>query len=132
MSKDTELQRLEQFVEKLLTKFTELKDQKNQLVQELKERDALINELRGNISTKDDERNEISVRVNKLVGQIEEWELALGEEDTETIEGQPVEQDSDHDVVVVDEAGGAAGDDPEAMDVDGDEEARVQHNLFSV
>jgi hypothetical protein len=114
MSKDSELLRLEQFVEKLLVKYTELKKVKEQLVVDLGERDAQIGSLQGNISTKDTERDEISVRVNKLVDQIEEWELSLDEED--------IEDDDSSDEEPVEE------EEPE----DGEEERRVQHNLFSM
>lgn len=130
MNKDAELQRLEQFVEKLLAKFSELKDQKAQLEKELSERNALIAELQNNISNKDEERVEISTRVNKIVGQIEAWELALDEEADEPAE-EVVAQDDD-----------AAGDDVADVDAEVEEEelqeevegeeGRVQHNLFSM
>ena len=82
MEQASELQRLEKFVEKILTRFSTLKAEKAQLEQEVFERDLLIEELRDNISSKVSERNEISERVNKIVDQIEEWELNLeqGEE----------------------------------------------------
>lgn len=79
MEQETELQRLEKFVEKILTRFTQLKVEKEQLEQEVFERDLLIEELRDNISSKVTERNEISERVNKIVDQIEDWELNLGQ-----------------------------------------------------
>ncbi len=77
MEQESELQRLEKFVEKILTRFSALKAEKAQLEQEVFERDLLIEELRDNISSKVSERNEISDRVNKIVDQIEEWELNL-------------------------------------------------------
>ena len=102
MDKDTELQRLEQFVEKLLLNFAELKEQKKNLLSKLKDRETTIlelegniadlegnvAELEGNISSKDNERSEISQRVNKLVEQIEDWELGLDEDvvDEEDVE----------------------------------------------
>ena len=94
MDRDTELQRLEQFVEKLLLNFSELKEQKKNLLSRLKDRDTTIleleanvadlegtiAELEGSISSKDSERTEISLRVNKLVEQIEDWELGLDDD----------------------------------------------------
>lgn len=117
MDRDTELQRLEQFVEKLLLNFSELKEQKKNLLSKLKDRDNTIlemesniadlegniGELEGDISSKDSERTEISLRVNKLVEQIEDWELGLDEKVAE-------EED------IVDAA---------------EEEGRVQQDLFS-
>lgn len=108
MDRDTELQRLEEFVEKLLLSFAELKDEKKALLNKLKQRDTLIAELEGNISSKDSERSEISLRVGKLVEQIEDWELGLDDGEEETVENVDGE---------------------EAVT---DEEGRVQHNLFPV
>jgi predicted nuclease with TOPRIM domain len=121
MDRDTELLRLEQFVEKLLLSFAELKEEKKQLLSKLEDRDGSIvdlkdnikelesniAELEGNISSKDNERTEISLRVGKLVEQIEDWELGL--------------DDDVEDVV--------ASDDIDEATVE--EEGRVQHNLFS-
>jgi chromosome segregation ATPase len=121
MDRDTELQRLEQFVEKLLLSFAELKEEKKQLLNKLKDRDdsiadlngnvaeleSNIEELEGNISSKDNERTEISLRVGKLVEQIEDWELGL---DDEVVE-EATNEDSDEDA--------------------SEDDGRVQHNLFS-
>lgn len=107
MDKDTELQRLEQFVEKLLLSFAELKEEKKALLNTLKQRDSQIADLEGNISSKDSERSEISLRVGKLVEQIEDWELGLDESEDE------------------------AQDNADGEETAPDEEGRVQHNLFS-
>lgn len=118
MDRDTELQRLEQFVEKLLLNFAELKEQKKSLQRTVKDRETTILELEGNIadlegniaelegdiSSKDSERSEISLRVNKLVEQIEDWELGLDEDVAE---------------------------DEEDLDEATKEEGRVQQDLFS-
>ncbi len=119
MSDNTELQRLEKFVEKLLAKFAELKDEKNKLVQVLSERDALIHELQGDISTKNSERTEISERVNNMVDQIELWEMSLEEDEAEGAEVAPDEQNSEGDYSAEDGAG------------ESEDEGRAQHNLFS-
>ena len=111
MDRDTELQRLEQFVEKLLLNFAELKEEKKKLLNTLKERDSLIAELEGNITSKDSERTEISLRVGKLVEQIEDWELGL---DDDTDGETSIQEDGSLEA----EAGA-------------DDEGRVQHNLFS-
>lgn len=113
MDRDTELQRLEQFVDKLLASFAELKEEKKILLKKVKDRDAQIVELQNNLASKDSERSEISMRVGKLVEQIEDWELAL--EDDESAEDDSGEE------------GEAAEDGEEEV-----EEGRVQHNLFSM
>lgn len=120
MDRDTELQRLEEFVEKLLLSFAELKEEKKQLLNKLSDRDGSIvdlkgnitelesniAELEGNITSKDSERTEISLRVGKLVEQIEDWELGL---------------DDEEEVAASDESDEGASED----------EGRVQHDLFS-
>jgi uncharacterized coiled-coil DUF342 family protein len=123
MEQESELQRLEKFVEKILTRFSALKAEKTQLEQEVFERDLLIEELRENISSKVTERNEISERVNKIVDQIEEWELNL-----DTGKEEPGDNSS--------EATNADAEDflSEAQEEDNDDEneRHVQHDLFSM
>jgi len=118
MNQDSELTRLERFVEKLLASFAELRQEKAQLIQKLAERDSLIEELQGNISSQDSERGEISHRVNRIVNQIEEWEKTIDAEEVEV----PGNYDSDF-----------VPDQPTAEDEgEADEAERVQHNLFSI
>ncbi len=125
MGQDSELRRLEQFVEKLLVRFSELRAEQARLLKELAEREQQIVELRANISSKEIERSEISQRVNRIVEQIEEWEMGLDEAE---------EGESTADAL----AGSGVADDeplPEKSDAGehrGEEEGRVQHNLFSI
>jgi chromosome segregation ATPase len=124
MEQESELQRLEKFVEKILTRFSALKAEKEQLEQDVFERDMLIEELRDNIASKVTERNEISDRVNKIVDQIEEWEINLDSEEVATADKASEETDSD----------GEEGDSDEqdSENSEGGEEKHVQHELFSV
>ncbi len=118
MEQASELQRLEIFVEKILTRFSALKAEKEQLEQDLFEREMLIEELRDNIASKVTERNEISDRVNKIVDQIEEWEINL--------EGGELD-DTDK----ASEKTYFAGDEEGSQEADADGEKHVQHELFS-
>lgn len=113
MDRDTELQRLEQFVDKLLASFAELKEEKKILLKKVKDRDDQIAELQSSLASKDSERSEISMRVGKLVEQIEDWELALENDETDDVEF----------------ADDAESEEDGAQEV---EEGRVQHNLFSM
>ena len=124
MEQQSELQRLEKFVEKILTRFFALKVEKAQLEQDVFERDLLIEELRDSISSKVTERNEISERVNKIVDQIEDWELNL-EQDEEVVTNT---SSASHDL----DEEGALVDGQEAEDRSDEEERRVQHDLFSM
>ena len=124
MSQDNELRRLEQFVEKLLARFSELRTEKAKLQQELREREEQIEELRTALSSKDMERSEISQRVSRIVEQIEEWESGLTESfvvAAETTAAVVVEADEDISEVRQNL------DEPRV-----EEEGRVQHNLFSL
>lgn len=121
MNEDSELSRLERFVEKLLVKYEELREEKAQLLKTLAERDSLIEDLEITVLTNDSERMVISERVNKIVDQIEEWEMNLedeseadgvAEKDDDTTEIEPEESDDDK--------------------VDKEDDGRMQHNLFSV
>ncbi len=124
MEQESELQRLEKFVEKLLARFSALKVEKTQLEQDVFERDLLIEELRNNISSKVTERNEISERVNKIVDQIEEWEMNLDNEKEETTISSAADADIDEQ---------EQGSEAEQTEADNDEEERhVQHDLFSM
>jgi len=118
MIQDSELSRLERFVEKMMKRFSELRDDKVQLLKDLGERDQIIEELRSTISTRDSERGEVGQRVSKIVEQIEEWERNLEEEQGRNVMAQDVDSS---DVV-------------DSMDTvdDLEDEGRVQHNLFTV
>ena len=132
MSHESELRRLEQFVEKLLTGFSELRAEKARLLEELGERELQIEELRANLSSKEAERSEISQRGSKIVEQIEEWETGMADETVDAAEPEAVEE------LVI------SGEDEVHLDSDlsqerraaserrGEEEGRVQQNLFSI
>ncbi len=102
MGNDSELLRLEQFVEKLLQKFSSLKAERDHLLQSVAEkrsdiadhklvikekedviaaRDEKIAQLEAQLSEKDDERVAISTKVSSIMEQIESWELSLEEDD---------------------------------------------------
>jgi chromosome segregation ATPase len=119
MEQDNELKRLEDFVENLLTRFTELRAEKAVLLQEIQERDEVIDGLRENVSSKDTERSEISLRVGKIVEQIEEWEQSL--------------DDSEFEADSLPEEGSPAGEMSSEEDAEtGVEDGKGQQNLFSM
>ncbi|MBM9520129.1 hypothetical protein JWG39_09910 [Desulforhopalus vacuolatus] len=74
MNKDEELQRLEQFVEKLLTTFSALKEERNTLIQTLKNRDVTIVE-------KDDAIADLDAIVADRESVIADREETIGERD---------------------------------------------------
>ncbi|MCK5516229.1 MAG: hypothetical protein KAI39_05080 [Desulfobulbaceae bacterium] len=123
MEQDSELKRLESFVENLLTRFTELRAEKAVLLQEIRERDEVIDGLRENVSSKDTERSEISLRVGKIVEQIEEWEQSL---DDSEFEEDSLPEGSSEEGSSAEET--SSEDDAEA----GMEDGKGQQNLFSM
>jgi hypothetical protein len=124
MEQESELQRLEKFVEKILTRFSLLKAEKGQLEQEVFERDLLIEELRENISSKVTERKEISERVNKIVDQIEDWEQNLEQGANVNATESSAALDQSRDEGLSDEQDTEGGSD--------EEERRMQQDLFSL
>jgi chromosome segregation ATPase len=86
MNKDEELQRLEQFVEKLLNNFSALKEERNNLIQTLKNRDATIVEKDNAIADRDatiaDRESVIADRegtISEREGTIQEREARISE-----------------------------------------------------
>ena len=74
MEGNTELARLEQFVDKLLVKYNELKDEYHAVKATLQERDTECADLKDQISDLSSERNHVGERVAGLIGRIEQWE----------------------------------------------------------
>ena len=126
MSQDNELRRLEQFVEKLLARFSELRAEKAKLLQELRERELQVEDLLNNLSSRDMERSEISQRVSKIVEQIEEWETGL--EQIADVASEP--EATMESGVVYEEAVSPVEEIVEEQK--SEEEVRGQQNLFSI
>ena len=133
MEQDRELKRLEKFVENLLTRFTELRTEKAVLLQEIRDRDEIIDELRESVNSKDSEQSEVSLRVEKIVEQIEEWEQGLSDDEFDEI--PPVEEASDVETAAEEETSSdEETDSEESTDAEdaSEEEGKGQQNLFSI
>lgn len=76
MENNAELVRLEEFVDKLLTKYNKLKTDYHALQDTLRERDAECVELKNSVFNLSSERSEVGNRVAGLIDRIEEWEHA--------------------------------------------------------
>jgi len=74
MKQESELGRLENFVNSLLARYNALKEDNARLTQDVQERDEIIEDLRDSLAQMESERNEISNRVGGIILQIEEWE----------------------------------------------------------
>lgn len=127
MSQDNELRRLEQFVEKLLARFNDLREENSKLQEDLGQRQEEIEALRLSLSARDEERSEITQRVGRMVEQIEEWEAALGGEASlpqaaavEEFQEEPETPEEPEPVA------------KPVVEQRREEDVRVQHNLFSL
>ncbi len=107
MTQESELERLEAVVVKLLEKYDILREEKRNVEVELAAREKEIEGLESKLESSNSKRGDMSSRVQGLLGQIEDWEASL---DGETDEDE--EQDAAEEA---DEA-----------------ESRMQQNLFSV
>jgi len=132
MGQESELQRLERFVAKLLTNFSELRAEKAILAQQLDERSQQIEELHNRLAAEEAERGEIGQRVGKLVEQIEEWEKSLEQAAEAAEPPAPAEDFSEAEESELDEYEVQEEIDKLAAHSRGEEEVRVQHNLFSL
>lgn len=83
MTKELDLAKLEQIVEKLLQKFNVLKQEKGELVAQLQAKEERIIELQAQIDTLNDNKSEIQGRVSTLIDSIEEWESSFSSDGPE-------------------------------------------------
>ncbi|HHO47034.1 MAG TPA: hypothetical protein ENN06_01025 [Desulfobacteraceae bacterium] len=74
MENNTELVRLEQFVDNLLTKHKELRDSYQALESRYAEKSAECEKLKDTIAELRIERSEVGSRVSGLLDRIEQWE----------------------------------------------------------
>lgn len=94
MESQSEIVRLEQFVDNLLGKYKKLKEMYHTLEVKLEERDAECTALKETITELRSERSEVGSRVASLLGRIEQWELEQEkdredpEEEAEGVQGK--------------------------------------------
>ena len=99
MGSESELIRLEKYIERLLKGYTALKAEKQQVEQNLQKQKTETDKLQKELNSLDSERGSIRDRVNSLIGQIEQWESEVGEEsgegdsDDDSEEADPEEDD---------------------------------------
>lgn len=75
MENNTELVRLEQFVDKLLAKYKKLQEMYGILEASLEQRDAECTQLKEQIAELRSERTQVGNKVAGLIDRIERWEL---------------------------------------------------------
>ena len=80
MEQNEDLARLEQFVEKLLDSYNQLKKEKNEMSAQLQEKQLLIDELHETVKSLQDDRGVMHNQVTGLIDRIGEWEKILDQE----------------------------------------------------
>jgi len=74
MDYSAELARLEEFVDKLLNKYNQLKSECHALQETLRQRDNECSELKDKIAALSAERTEVGNKVSSLLDRIDVWE----------------------------------------------------------
>ena len=74
MAQESEIQRLETYLERLLRGYGDLKQEVVQLRQQVEDGRAENERLRGQLNDLDSERGEVHQRVSQLIARIERWE----------------------------------------------------------
>ena len=110
MDQESEFERLERYVSKLLAQYDRLLNENSNLRKSVEQKDEEILELKNQINSADTERGDISNRIKALIDQIEEWESAIS---TSTATTEHVEVD-------------------EKVRQDAEQERKQQQNLFNV
>ncbi len=80
MGKDNELLRLERHIEQLLQRFAAVRDEKRRLERDLTATVADNEQLRRQLDTMTEERQEMTTRVDSLIDRIARWQSELTDE----------------------------------------------------
>ena len=88
MENNAELVKLEQFVDKLITKYQKLKEEFHALQATLQERDAECADLKEQVSELSSERVVVGEKVSGLIGRIEQWEAEQEGREEENTDNQ--------------------------------------------
>ena len=126
MGKESEIKRLERYVEGLLERYTRLKSEQERLERDLKSEQDARRALQERLDGMAEERGEVSDRVSMLIERIERWEEELEsgitEHNSETAAGEPYMAEE------YSETEGSQVDDEQD---EADKSGGVQGNLFS-
>lgn len=97
MGKDSELIRLEEYVERLLIGFTGLKVENQRLEQELEEQKTENSQLKQALESVDSERTDVCGRVTSLIERLERWESELESEppDNKAYDSEPDDEEEE-------------------------------------
>lgn len=121
MARDSELIRLEEYVDKLLGEFSSVKAEKQRLEELLKEQKVENKRLADALNSVDSERTDVCDRVTSIISRLERWESEL--EGDVQIPETPDQEAAEGDTVPVFKE--------EPAPQDEDDRGGVQGSLFS-
>lgn len=121
MDQESEFERLERYVSKLLAQYDRLLNENSNLRKSVEQKDEEILELKNQINSADTERGDISNRIKALIDQIEEWESAISTS-TATTEHVEVDEKARQEADTADDT----------AEQDAEQERKQQQNLFNV
>lgn len=125
MGSDSELIRLEQYIERLLDGYAKLKKEKQNIEQRIVDLQAENDKYKQELDSLDSERGVMRDRVNSLIGQIEQWETEIDGEDGGDGSSAEDEQEEESEEDPED------GEPPVKKKRKVDKSAKAQKNLFS-
>ena len=85
MEQNEDLIRLAGVVEELLASFNQVKQEKQELLQTLDEKENYIKELQGSIARLKDEKADVSQRVSGILAALENWEKGPDDEEKKSV-----------------------------------------------
>jgi chromosome segregation ATPase len=121
MDQESEFERLERYVSKLLAQYDRLLEENSTLVKTIEQKDEEIHELRNQINSADTERGDISIRIKALIDQIEEWESTISNTESVPVQAEVSKEEQPEEVEAVD-----------TVEEEADQEKKLQQNLFNV
>ncbi|MBI4793722.1 MAG: DUF904 domain-containing protein [Deltaproteobacteria bacterium] len=86
MEQNEDLIRLAGVVEELLASHNQLKQEKRELVQSVKEKEIYIQELQSSIARLKDEKADVSQRVSGILSVLEKWEKGQMNEEEKSLQ----------------------------------------------
>ena len=125
MGSDSELIRLEQYIERLLDGYAKLKKEKQNIEQRLVDLQAANENYKQELDSLDSERGVRRARVTSLIGQIEQWETEIAEDagGDDSAGGDEEDEEAEEDP--------EDGEPPAKKKSKAGKSAKAQKNLFS-
>lgn len=94
MDQSGDLGRLEKIIEQLLTSFSELKKEKARLESRLQGKEQEIASLKEQLAKLEQDKDQVHLRVSRLITAIENWEIENAVENEQIISDEPKDEEA--------------------------------------